>query len=54
MKEFYKVANKVLMIKTNHPVVTRVQRETDNGDPEIFEERSLEEQAIAEYFSGIY
>ena len=47
MKEFYKIANKVLMVKSNHPVVTKVKRETLNGDPEIFEERALVEQAIA-------
>jgi hypothetical protein len=39
MKEFYQVPNKVLRIKRNHPVVTRVKRETDNGDSEIFEDR---------------
>ena len=39
MKEFYQVANKVLRIKRNHSVVTRVKRESENGDPEIFEDR---------------
>ena len=39
MKEFYQVANKVLRIKRNNPVVTRVKRESENGDPEIFEDR---------------
>jgi hypothetical protein len=39
MKEFYKVANKVLRIKRNHPVVTRVKRESDIGETEIFEDR---------------
>ncbi len=29
MKEFYQVANKVLRIKRNHPVVTRVKREVE-------------------------
>ena len=47
MKEFYKIANKVLMVKSNHPVVTKVKRDTPSGDPEIFEERALVEQAIA-------
>ena len=37
MKEFYNVANKVLMIKNNHPVVTKVKRDTPSGDPEIFD-----------------
>jgi hypothetical protein len=39
MKEFYQVANKVLRIKRNHPVVTRIKRESDIGDPEVFEDR---------------
>ena len=54
MKEFYQIANKVLRIKRNHPVVTMVKRENENGESEVFEERGLVEQAIAEYFSGIY
>ena len=54
MKEFYQIANKVLRIKRNHPVVTAVKRENENGESEIFEERGLVEQAIAEYFSRIY
>ena len=54
MKEFYQIANKVLRIKRNHPVVTAVKRENENGESEVFEERGLVEQAIAEYFSGIY
>ena len=29
MKEFYQVANKVLRIKRNHPVVSRVKREVE-------------------------
>ncbi len=39
MKEFYQVENKVLRIKRNNPVVTTVKRESENGDPEIFEDR---------------
>ena len=54
MKEFYQVANKVLMIKRNHPVVTKVKRETESGETEIFEERQLAEGAIGEYFANIY
>jgi hypothetical protein len=54
MKEFYQVANKVLMIKRNHPVVTKVKRETETGEPEIFEEKQLVEGAIGEYFANIY
>jgi hypothetical protein len=33
------VANKVLRIKRNHPVVARVRREVEGQDPEIFEDR---------------
>jgi hypothetical protein len=29
MKEFYQVANKVLRIKRNHPVVSRVKRDNE-------------------------
>mgnify|MGYP006999135220 CR=1 FL=1 len=39
LKEFYQVANKVLRIKRNHPVVSRVRREVEGQDPEIFEDR---------------
>ena len=39
MKEFYQVANKVLRIKRNHPVVTKVKRENDSGESEVFEDR---------------
>ena len=54
MKEFYQVANRVLMIKRNHPVVTKVKRETETGESEIFEEKQLVEGAIGEYFANIY
>ena len=39
MKEFYEVANKMMRIKRNNPVVTKVKRETASGEQEIFEER---------------
>ena len=35
-------------------MVTAVKRENENGESEVFEERGLVEQAIAEYFSGLY
>jgi hypothetical protein len=54
MKEFYKVANKVLRIKRNHPVVSRVKRDNETGESEVFEDRSQVEQVIAEYFAEIY
>ena len=39
MKDFYQVANKVLRIKRNHPVVTRVKKENEDGESEVFEDR---------------
>ena len=54
MKEFYEVANKLMRISRNNPVVTKIKRETIPGEPEIFEERYLVEKAIAEYFADIY
>ena len=54
MKEFYQVANKVLRIKRNHPVVTRVKRESETGETEVFEDRQQVEQVIASYFEQMY
>jgi hypothetical protein len=54
MKEFYQMANKVLMIKKNHPVVTKVKTDGSVGDVEVFEERTSVEKAIAGYFTDIY
>jgi hypothetical protein len=51
MKEFYQMANKVLMIKKNHPVVTKVKTDGSVGDVEVFEERTSVEKAIAGYFT---
>ena len=53
MKEFYKVANKVLMIRTNNPVVQQI-RKGPEGEEEIIEDRTLVEEAIANYFKEIY
>jgi hypothetical protein len=39
MKQFYEVANRVMRIKRSNPVVTKVKRNTNNGDVEVFEER---------------
>ena len=54
MKEFYQVANKVLRIKRNHPVVTKVKRDNETGESEIFEDRMQVDLVIASYFEGIY
>ena len=54
MKEFYQTANKVLRIKRNHPVVTKVKREMEGQDPEVFEDKGMVDQVIASYFADIY
>ena len=54
MKEFYEVANRIMRIKRSNPVVTKVKRDTDNGDTEIFEKRGPVESVIAGYFTKIY
>jgi hypothetical protein len=54
MKEFYALANKVMRIKRSNPVVTKVKRISDNGDVEIFEEKTQVEKAISDYFTDIY
>jgi hypothetical protein len=54
MKEFYALANKVMRIKRSNPVVTKVKRTSDNGDVEIFEEKTQVEKAISDYFTDIY
>ena len=48
------MANKVLMIKKNHPVVTKVKTDGSDGNAEVFEERTSVEKAIAGYFTEIY
>jgi len=53
MKEFYKIANKVLMIRTNNPVVRKL-KQVINGEEETIEDRALVEGAIANYFKEIY
>jgi len=54
MKEFYGLANKFMRIKRSNPVVTKVKRNCDNGDVEVFEERAHVEKAISDYFTDIY
>ncbi len=53
MKEFYKIANKVLMIRTSNPVVRRL-RIGNEGEEEIIEDRVLVEEEISKYFKTIY
>ena len=52
-KEFYKIANKVLMIRTSNPVVRRL-RIGNEGEEEIIEDRVLVEEEISKYFKTIY
>jgi len=40
MKEFYMKANALLKIKRSNPVVAKVLSEDDNGDTQVFEEKS--------------
>lgn len=54
MKEFFQLANRVLRIKRNHPVVSKVQKLNGNGEVEVIDDKNLAEQAIAEYFTQIY
>jgi hypothetical protein len=54
MKEFYALVNKVMRIQRSNPVVTKVKRTGDNGDVEVFEEKTQVEKAIRDYFTDIY
>ena len=47
MKEFYQRANALLKIKRSIPVVTKVQREDEMGDTQVFEEKAVVESEIA-------
>ena len=54
MKEFYKKANSLLKIKRSSPVVTKVTREDELGEAEVFEEKEFVDNVIAQYFNDIY
>ena len=53
MKEFYKNANSLLKIKRNNPVVTKVQREDELGETQVFEDKTAADNVIAQYFTDI-
>ncbi len=53
MKEFYKIANRVLMIRTSNPLVRRIKKGNKNEE-EIIEDRIIVEEEIAKYFKTIY
>ena len=54
MKEFYKKANSLLKIKRSNPVVTKVQREDELGETQIFEDKATVDYVISQYFADIY
>ena len=54
MKEFYKKANSLLKIKRSNPVVAKVQREDEFGETQVFEDKTVVDNVIAQYFSDIY
>ena len=54
MKEFYKKANSLLKIKRSNPVVTKVQREDELGETQIYEDKSAVDYVISQYFANIY
>jgi hypothetical protein len=54
MKEFYKKANSLLKIKRSNPVVTKVQREDELGETQIYEDKSPVDYVISQYFADIY
>ena len=44
----------MLKIKRSNPVVTKVQRENQAGDIEVYTEKHDVDNVVAEYFAGIY
>ena len=54
MKEFYKKANELLKIRRAHPVVSKIMREDEVGEVEVYEEKEAVERLIAQYFTEIY
>ena len=54
LKEFYMKANSLLKIKRANPVVTKVQREDEHGDMQVFDDRTAADGEIEKYFTGIY
>ncbi len=53
MKEFYKIADRVLMIRTSNPVVRRIKKGNENEE-EIIEDRILIDEEIANHFKKIH
>ena len=53
VKEFYMKANSLMKIKRANPVVTKVQREDEHGDMQVFDDRIAADGEIAKYFTKI-
>ena len=53
VKEFYMKANSLMKIKRANPVVTKVQREDEHGDMQVFDDRIAGDGEIAKYFTNI-
>ena len=43
-----------MKIKRANPVVTKVQREDEHGDMQVFDDRTAADGEIAKYFTNIY
>ena len=54
MKEFYRIANILLKVKRANPVVTKIQRVDQQGEVEVYDDKSIVEEQIAKYFTEIY
>ena len=54
IKEFYMKANSLMKIKRANPVVTKVKREDEHGDMQVFDDRTAAEGEITKYFTSIY
>ena len=54
MKEFYKKANSLLKIKRSNPAVTKVKKEDEHGETQVFEDKTIVDYVISQYFAEIY
>ena len=54
MKEFYRRANILLKVRRANPVVTKIQRVDQQGEVAVYDDKSIVEKQIAEYFTEIY
>ena len=54
MKELYMKAHSLLKIKRSNPVVTKVQKEDELGETQIYEDKSTVDYVISQYFADIY